>query len=68
MKVSKHFTLRQQERGITDKEVIQCVMHGVRLTNRTDANKYTIVDNTTGVMVVTDKALTTLITTFRKGV
>lgn len=67
MKVSKHFTLRQRERNITDQEVILTVTKGVRLANRTDPNKYTFVSNELGVYVVTDKDLTTLITTFRKG-
>ena len=67
MKVSKHFTLRQRERNITDQDVILTVTKGVRLVNRKDPNKYTFVSNELGVYVVTDKDLTTLITTFKKG-
>lgn len=67
MYVSKHFIMRQKERGITDKEIVAAVTTGHRMVNRTDANKYTFVDNNTGVYVVTDKGMTTLITTFRKG-
>lgn len=67
MRLSQHFSQRQKERNITDKEVFDAVIKGVRLNNRHDSSKWTFVNNEAGVLVVTDKEMTTLITTFRKG-
>ena len=67
MRIANHTRTRMAERGITIQDIATCLQYGVRMDNRTDpANKYTYVDNTNKIYVVTDKANTTVITVFHK--
>ena len=66
MRITKHAQARIQERAIPTEELVHCITHGVRLVNRNDPSKTTIVDNKINLYIVTDKAETTVITVFRK--
>ena len=66
MNVSRHAKERMAERNITIQDVATVLQFGKRLVNRHDDTKYTFIDNTLNVYVVTDKALTCVITVFKK--
>ena len=66
MRIAKHARERMNERNITIQQVATVLQYGKRLVNRHDNNKYTFIDNQLNVYVVTDKALTTVITVFKK--
>ena len=53
-------------RGITRDTVEYAVSNGVQLVNRTDANKWTYVDNKNNMYVVTNKESNIVITAFKK--
>ena len=67
-RVSKHASVRMQERGLTHQDVNTAITYGNKLVNKWDSNKVTIVDNKTRVTVVMDKAMTVVITLFIQGV
>ena len=67
MRLTKHAKARLRQRGGTHDDVITTVNTGVRLINRTDPNKYTFVNNSTGMYVVTNSEVTVVITIFWKG-
>ena len=66
MRVAKHAIERMRERNISALDVAHVLQHGHKMINRHDENKWTFVDNTVNVYVVTDKELTTVITVFKK--
>ena len=66
MRVTRHAQERMTERNISGLDVAHVLQHGRKLVNRHDSSKYTFVDNTINVYVVTDKNLTTIITVFKK--
>ena len=66
MRVTKHAVERIKERNIKPADVAYVLEHGKRMVNRHDNNKYTFVNYEMNLYVVTDKAMTAVITVFRK--
>ena len=66
MRVTKHALDRMSERNIRALDVAHVLKSGSRYVNRHDNSKYTFIDTNLNVYVVTDKAMSTVITVFRK--
>jgi len=66
MRISKHCKERMDERGISIHAAANCLQNGKKYINKHDNNKYTFIDKENNVYVVTDKAMTTVITVFRR--
>ena len=66
MRVTQHAQDRMLERNIRALDVAHVLRTGKKYVNRHDNNKYTFIDTALNVYVVTDKAMTTVITVFRK--
>ena len=67
MKLSNHTKQRMAERNITSVEVVKTIKTGVRYENKHDNTKWTFINREDNCYVVTDKALTVIITVFRTG-
>lgn len=82
MRITKHAKHRLSQRGgvityvneagvtfkrYTVQDIINTVNNGVKLVNRTDPAKFTFIDNSTGMYVVTNSEVTVVITVFWKG-
>ena len=65
--ITKHCRHQMNTRNITQRQLDECVTNGVKLVNKTDSNKWTIIDNKQGLYVVTSKCMTIAVTTFWKG-
>ena len=66
MRVTTHAQYRMLERNIRALDVAHVLRYGKKYENRHDNTKYTFIDTALNVYVVTDKAMTTVITVFRK--
>lgn len=65
MRITKHAMSRITERNASVEDMINAITTGKRMPNRNDPeNKLTIIDNKSGLYLVTDKNITTLITVF----
>lgn len=67
MHITTHAKSRLSQRGGTVQEIINTVDNGVKMINRTDPKKFTFIDNSTGMYVVTNSKVTVVITVFWKG-
>lgn len=67
MRITKHAKSRLTQRGGTLDQIINTVTNGVKMVNRTDSTKFTFIDNSTGMYVVTNSEVTVVITVFWKG-
>ena len=67
IKYTKHAVHQMNTRGISKNSVVFAIANGVKLVNRTDSNKWTYVDNTNKIYVVTNKESNIVITAFRKN-
>lgn len=66
MRVTTHAQERMLERNIRALDVAHVLRYGSKYVNRHDPSKYTFIDTSLNVYVVTDKAMSTVITVFRK--
>jgi len=66
MRVTKHAQERMSERGIRALDVAHVLRYGSKYVNRHDPSKYTFIDTSLNVYVVTDKSMSTVVTVFRK--
>ena len=66
MRVTNHAQERMLERNIRALDVAHVLTYGKRYENKHDNTKYTFIDTQLNVYVVTDKAMSTVITVFRK--
>jgi len=67
MHITTHAKSRLSQRGGTVQDIITTVQNGNKMINRTDPNKFTFIDNSTGMYVVTNSKVTVVITVFWKG-
>lgn len=67
MHITKHAKVRLAQRGGSIQDIITTVQNGNKMINRTDPNKFTFIDNRTGLYVVTNSKVTVVITVFWKG-
>ncbi len=67
MRITKHAKSRLTQRGGTLDQIINTITNGVKMVNRTDSTKFTFIDNSTGMYVVTNSEVTVVITVFWKG-
>ena len=67
MHITTHAKSRLSQRGGTVQDIINTVNNGVKMINRTDPKKFTFIDNSTGMYVVTNSEVTVVITVFWKG-
>ena len=68
MKVTKHAMDRFTQRNVTAQEAVECVRDGIRMVNRHNPERFTFKHKTANLFIVTDKAMTTVITMFRKEI
>jgi len=67
MRITKHAKVRLAQRGGSIQDIITTVQNGNKMINRTDPKKFTFIDNSTGMYVVTNSEVTVVITVFWKG-
>ena len=68
MRITKHASMRMQDRRISIPMIKEVISKGIRMVNKTDSSKFTFKHRTEQLYVVTDKEMTTLITVFWKEV
>ena len=67
MRYSKHAMVRMRERNMTHQDINTCLAYGKCLVNKHDSTKNTwILNGTTDIYVVTNKANTVVITVWPK--
>ena len=64
MRITKHASMRMQERNINVSMIKEIIGNGIRMVNKTDNSKFTFKHRTEQLYAVTDKDMTTLITVF----
>ena len=64
MRITKHASMRMQERSINVSMIKEVIGNGIRMVNKTDSSKFTFKHKTEQLYAVTDKDMTTLITVF----
>ena len=68
MHITKHAKVRLVQRGASVRDIFIALQTGNKMPNRTDPNnKFTFIDNRTGLYVVTNSEATVAITVFWKG-
>ena len=68
MHITKHAKVRLAQRGASVRDIFIALQTGNKMPNRTDPNnKFTFIDNRTGLYVVTNSEVTVVITVFWKG-
>lgn len=67
MRVTAHAQERMAERNIRALDVAHVLRYGKKYVNKHDSNKWTFIDTSLNVYVVTDKAMKTIVTVFQKS-